>query len=103
MILCDTRMAPLPGGSVDGMITTPEGSKPGAILTLWKQLREHVRVLKAKAKQGVRFKVRSADELVDKLRDKCNELGILIYPAEAQGKGHVVEEGTLAEQTLLVV
>lgn len=59
-------------------------------------------MLKAKQKAGVKFKVRSADELVDKLRPVANELGLLIYPVAAQGKGHVVDNGTLAEVNLTI-
>ena len=67
------------------------------------QLRKATGVLQARAKAGVRFKVRSADELIDKIREVANDLGILIYPGEARGAGHVVEAGTLADVTLVVV
>lgn len=91
---------------MDGMIRDEHGTeKPGQILGLWKKLRESVGVLQARTKEKVRFKVRSAEELIDKIRDKANELGILIYPSAegSSGTGFVVEEGTLATQNLVVV
>ena len=98
---------PFTGATMDGMITeyTEQGprDKPGEILELWRQLRVHTGVVLAKKKEGVRFKVRSAEDLIDKIREKANELGILIYPVQADGKGHVVEDGTLAEVNLGVV
>jgi hypothetical protein len=39
---------------------------------------------------------------VDKIRPIANELGLLIYPCRAEGKGHVVDNGTLAEVTLTI-
>lgn len=87
-----------------GTCVTPgmklDGSGPGDIMAKWLELRKFVGVLKAKKKDGVKFKVRSNDELVDKIRGKANELEILIYPVNADGKGHVVEDGTLAETNL---
>lgn len=77
--------------------------KPGQILKLWLELRKHVGTVKAKKKDGVKFKVRSAEDLIDQVRGKANELGILIYPHWANGKGHVVEDGTLADVTLTVI
>lgn len=71
-----------------------------AVLTLLAQLRREVGILKAKKKEGVRFKVRSAEELNDKLRDKAIELGLLIYPIGAFGKAYPLEDGTLAECNL---
>jgi hypothetical protein len=76
--------------------------RPGLVLGLLKQMREQVGTLKAKKKEGVKFKVRSLDELVDKVRPVANALGLLIYPVEAKGQGHVVEDGTLAEVQLRV-
>lgn len=88
---------------MDGMILKADGTAvPGRILALWLELRKFVGVVAAKKKDGVKFKVRSAEDLIDKVREKANELGILIYPYAVQGKGHVVEDGTLAEQTLSV-
>lgn len=72
------------------------------ILGLIHQLRQRVGTLKAKKKDGVKFKIRSADELVDRIRPAADELGILIYPVHVEGRGHVVEDGTLAEVTLTV-
>lgn len=88
---------------MNGMLHTTDGEKPGLILRLWLELRKSVGVVEAKKKDGVKFKVRSAEDLIDKIRAKANELGILIYPVAAGGKGHVVEDGTLAEQILGVV
>lgn len=83
-------------------------AQPGRILGLILELRKKVGVLKAKEKEGVRFKVRSADELVDRLRGICNDLGILIYTVGVRGKGEVIEgskpgqNGTLAEVELRI-
>lgn len=77
--------------------------KPGAILKLWADLRSKVGVIEAKKKDGVKFKVRANEDLVDKVGPAANELGILIYPHEAVGKGHVVEDGTLAETTVVII
>jgi hypothetical protein len=76
--------------------------KPGAVLRLLGELRAKVGTLKAKKKEGVKFKVRSLDELVDRVRPAATELGLLIYPVGAAGQGHVVEDGTLAECNLTV-
>lgn len=65
---------------------------PGDVLGKFLELRKAVGVLKAKKKDGVRFKVRSADELVDRIRPLANELGLLIYPAAAHGTGEVVKD-----------
>ena len=95
---------------MDGMIVDDKGnSKPGAVLRLWQQARERVGVVKAQTKQGVKFKVRSAEDLVDSLRQVANDLGLLIYPAPvvmgwsgspaftSMGRLHQIEDGTLAE------
>lgn len=88
---------------MNGMLYGPNGEeKPGAILGLWLELRKKVGVVEAKKKEGVKFKVRSAEDLIDKIRATANKLGILIYPRTVTGKGHVVEDGTLAEQTVQV-
>lgn len=86
-----------------GMIDGPDGRIPGKILALWLELRRSVGIVEAKAKQGVKFKVRSAEDLIDKIRDKCNDLGILIYPNVLDAKLYPVEDGTLAEQRVEVV
>lgn len=70
---------------------------------MWRELRLSVGTVAAKEKQGVKFKVRSAEDLIDKVRDRANELGLLIYPHEVVGKGHVVDSGTLAEVTVVVI
>lgn len=96
---------------MNGMLPNADGTeRPGAILELWRQLRTKVGVVEAKKKDGVKFKVRSAEDLIDKMRAVCNDLGILVYPApsadfqrSSTGKGHVVEDGTLAEQELVVI
>jgi hypothetical protein len=72
-------------------------SETGKVYELFATLRAEVGVLKAKKKEGVRFKVRSADELADRVRPVAERLGLLIYPVGVEGKGHVVEGGTLAE------
>lgn len=74
----------------------------GAVLGLLSNLRKRVGTIKAKKKEGVRFKVRSAEDLADKLRDAAIEEGLLIYPVKADGHGFVVEDGTLAEVNLTV-
>lgn len=66
------------------------------------ELRKRVGVLKAKKKDGVRFKVRSADELSDRIRPVADGLGLLIYPIRADGTGHVVEDGTLASVNIVL-
>jgi hypothetical protein len=75
-------------------------SETGDVYKLFAELRSEVGVLKAKKKDGVRFKVRSADELADKVRPVSDRLGLLIYPVGVVAKGHVVEGGTLAEATV---
>ncbi len=86
-----------------GMIRQADGTeRPGEILALWQELRKAVGTVEAKKKEGVKFKVRSAEDLIDKVRAKANELGILIYPRTVVGKGHVVEDGTLAELNMVV-
>jgi hypothetical protein len=75
-------------------------SDSGLVYEKFAELRKEVGVLKAKKKDGVRFKVRSADELADRVRPVAERLGLLIYPVGVEGKGHVVEGGTLAEATI---
>lgn len=72
----------------------------GDVFQKFAELRHEVGVLKAKKKDGVRFKVRSADELADKVRPAADRLGLLIYPVRVEARGHVVESGTLAEATV---
>lgn len=88
----------------DGMIQAADGTtRPGAILRLWLELRRMVGTVEAKTKTGVKFKVRASEDLIDKVSVAANELGILIYPAEVEAKGHVVDSGTLAETTIMVI
>jgi hypothetical protein len=75
-------------------------SDMGDVYKKFAELRDDVGVLKAKKKDGVRFKVRSADELADRIRPVAARLGLLIYPIGVVAKGHVVESGTLAEATV---
>lgn len=98
-------LAPESENALNGMIfdKTTQTEKPGEVLGLYLKLRKTVGVLAARAKDGVRFKVRGAEELIDKIRDTANELGILIYPSAALGRGHVVDNGTLAEVQLQVM
>lgn len=77
-----------------------EGNRPGDVLGKLAELRKRVGVLKGKKKEGVKFKVRSAEELNDRLRPLCDELGLLIFPVEATGAGFPVEDGTLASVNL---
>jgi hypothetical protein len=102
MILDRLDLSPLPqeGDMYDGMM--PDGT-PGKILALWADARRMVGTLEAKTKSGVKFKVRANEDLVDKLSAACDHLGILVYPSDGAGKGHVVEDGTLAEVELMVV
>jgi 3-dehydroquinate dehydratase len=107
MLLLTLERAPMLGDPMfdsDGMLTAADGTKtPGAILKLWLELRKRVGTVEAKTKQGVKFKVRAAEDLIDKVQQAANELGILIYPSAVTGKGHVVDSGTLAETTVCVV
>jgi hypothetical protein len=70
------------------------------VLGLLSSLRAKVGVIKAKKKDGVKFKVRSAEDLADRLRAAASEVGLLIYPIHVSGKGYPVESGTLAEVNL---
>jgi hypothetical protein len=87
-----------------GVSTTTAGWVPGAILGQWRQLVASMDPLARRKKEGVRFLVRDASELVDKLRAATNSLGILIYPGVAtHGEGKVVEDGTLADVNMVVI
>jgi hypothetical protein len=79
---------------------TMSESESGNVYEKFAELRKQVGVLKAKVKQGVKFKVRSADELADRVRPEADRLGLLIYPVGVEAKGHVVDSGTLAEATV---
>jgi hypothetical protein len=77
--------------------------KPGAILRLWGELRSKVGVVELKKKNGMKFETRASTDLIDKLSQAANDLGVLIYPAGGNGKGIVVEDGTMADVELTVV
>lgn len=74
----------------------------GDVLKKIAAVREKLGILKAKKKDGVKFKVRSADELNDKLRPLALEEGLLIYPVGCNGQGYAVEDGTLASVNLVL-
>jgi hypothetical protein len=78
-------------------------SKPGLVLGLWLQLRKRVGVVEAVQKKGMKFKTRSAEDLIDAVRPVANELGLLIYPTECKGSGFPVEDGTLAAVNLDII
>lgn len=87
-----------------GFITDSDGNtKPGKVLGLFAQLRKAVGVIQAKQKPGMKFKTRANDDLINELRPAANELGLLIYPTEADGTGFVVEDGTLATVKLSII
>jgi hypothetical protein len=87
-----------------GLVTTIQGWVPGAILRQWAELVRNTDALPRRDKPGVRFKVRDASELVDKLRRVTNTLGIIIYPGVAtHGEGKVVEDGTLADVNMVLI
>lgn len=89
---------------VTGEITITKGWVPGAILRLWSSLVSETDSLPRRDKPGIKFKVRDAAELVDKLRVITNRLGILVYPGVAtHGEGKVVEDGTLADVNMVVI
>jgi hypothetical protein len=73
-----------------------------AVLGLLAELRARCGVLKAKKKDGVKFRVRSAEELNDKMRAHAIDLGLLIYPIASVGQGYPVEDGTLAAVNLVL-
>jgi hypothetical protein len=76
------------------------GPGAGLVFKKFAEVRSEVGVLKAKKKDGVKFKVRSADELADRLRPELEAKGLLVYPVQVVGRGHVVDSGTLAEATV---
>lgn len=78
----------------------PYGPSAGDVLGKIAEVRKALGNLKAKKKDGVKFKVRSAEELNDKLRPLAIEHGLLIYPVTAFGTGYAVEDGTLATLNL---
>lgn len=87
-----------------GVSTTVDKWVPGAIIGLWRQLVAQTDPLARRKKEGVRFLVRDAAELVDKLRGVTNALGIIIYPGVAtHGTGMVVEDGTLADVNMVLI
>ncbi len=96
---------PLEGAMSDGMLYDPETGRhtPGKILQLWAAVRAQVGVIEAKRKQGMKFDTRASTDLMDKLSQACNDHGVLLYPARGNGRGLVVEDGTLADVELTVV
>lgn len=87
-----------------GATTTVDKWVPGAILASWRQLVAQTDPLARRKKDGVKFLVRDAAELVDKLRVVTNSLGIIIYPGVAtHGEGKVVEDGTLADVNMVLI
>lgn len=96
---------PLQGCMSDGMIYDSASGyhKPGAILKLWDAVRKQVGVVEAKRKQGMKFDTRASTDLMDKLSQACNDHGVLVYPTRGNGKGLVVEDGTLADVELTIV
>lgn len=89
---------------VTGLVTRTSGFYPGAILRQWAELVRNTDPLQRRKKEGVRFLVRDAAELVDKLRVITNGLGIIIYPGVAtHGEGKVVEDGTLADVNMVLI
>lgn len=74
----------------------------GDVLQKIADVRKALGNLKAKKKDGVKFKVRSAEELNDKLRPLAIEHGLLIYPTTVLGSGYPVEDGTLASINLTI-
>lgn len=95
--------------AITGDTYTVEEWVPGAILGLWRQVVAKTDSLpqreKADGRGGkLKFKVRDATELIDKLRALTNALGIIIYPGVAtHGEGKVVEDGTLADVNLVLI
>lgn len=91
----------------DGMTTKHDDTGchevPGVVLALWLQLRKKVGIVEAVQKKGMKFKTRSAEDLIDAVRPVANELGLLIYPTECKGQGFVVEDGTLAAVNLDII
>jgi hypothetical protein len=87
-----------------GLVETIDKWVPGAILRQWAELVRNTDSLPRRDKPGVKFKVRDASELVDKLRVITNSLGIIIYPGVAtHGEGKVVEDGTLADVNMVLI
>ena len=103
---CPVALAAMAEAMADGTWWSQQGGRMAEsegtadVYKLFAELRSEVGVLKAKKKDGVRFKVRSADELADRVRPVADRLGLLIYPVSVSAKGHVVEGGTLAEATI---
>jgi hypothetical protein len=87
-----------------GMSTTVDHWVPGRILQQWRELVARTEALPRKKKDGVKFLVRSAEDLIDKLRALSNSLGIIIYPGVAtRGEGKVVDSGTLADVNMVLI
>lgn len=87
-----------------GIASTTDSWVPGRILQQWRELIARTDALPRKKKDGVKFLVRSAEDLIDKLRVLSNDLGIIIYPGIAtHGTGFIVEDGTLADVNMVLI
>lgn len=78
------------GGEAVASTTPPMIANAGA------ELRRRIGGLKAEKKQGVTYAVKSAKDLMDKLRDALDELGYNAPIVELQGGAMDVERGTQA-------
>ena len=82
---------------------------PGRILQLWREVVAQTDALPPREKPDgrggkLKFKVRDAMELIDKLRSLTNSLGIIIYPGVGtNGKGLVTDDGTLVDVNMMLV
>jgi hypothetical protein len=106
MILDRAELAPdlLQGRMANGMVYDGQTGHetPGKILQLWAEVRKRVGIVELKKKNGMKFETRASTDLMDKLSQACNDLGVLVYPASGSGKGLVVEDGTLADVELTI-
>lgn len=92
-----------------GLVAEEETWYPGRILQLWREVVAQTDALPPREKPDgrggkLKFKVRDAMELIDKLRALTNTLGIIIYPGVGtNGKGLVSDAGTLADVNMMLV
>lgn len=109
MILESLDHAPYIGDTMNtnGMLITTSDygitEVPGKVLDLFLQLRKSVGIIEAVQKNGMKFKTRSAEDLIDAVRPEANKLGLLIYPTECKGQGFIVEDGTLAAVNIDII
>lgn len=95
--------------SETGAVVETEEWVPGRILQLWREVIARTDSLPAREKPDgrggkLKFKVRDATELIDKLRALTNTLGIIIYPGTGtEGKGIVTDNGTLADVNMVLI